>query len=195
MKPFSEQNKENISQTFLEIDFTNLNLAGVLFENCTFTRCLFKETSFAKTHFVDCLFTSSDLSNLDLTEGKMREISFVSCKLFGLQWTQLNKLVNPSFKECKLDYANFLGLKLKKTVFYKCSLREVDFSEADLSECDFRESDFLNARFQNTTLIKSDFRSAINYLIDPVGNKVKGAYFSLPEAQGLLYGLGVIIEN
>jgi NADH-quinone oxidoreductase subunit J len=33
----------------------------------------------------------------------------------------------------------------------------------------------------------------MNYLIDPLSNKVKGARFTLPEAQGLLAGLGVVI--
>ncbi|MGK5082194.1 pentapeptide repeat-containing protein [Bdellovibrionota bacterium FG-1] len=69
------------------------------------------------------------------------------------------------------------------------------FSGTDLSECDFQKSDLFNARFQNTTLLKADFRGAHSYLIDPISNKVRGARFSLPEAQGLLVGLGIRIEG
>jgi uncharacterized protein YjbI with pentapeptide repeats len=71
-----------------------------------------------------------------------------------------------------LTYSNFSGLKLKKTKFFKCNLREVDFSNAELLESDFKESDFANARFGATDLRKADFRGAINYAIDPGENKV-----------------------
>ena len=55
-----------------------------------------------------------------------------------------------------------------------------------MAESNFRDSDFTKAHFDATNLIKSDFRGAINYLIDPIGNKIRGARFSLPEAQGPL---------
>jgi len=129
------------------------------------------------------------------TNARLREISFENCKLLGVQWTQIDDFVNPSFRECNLNYCGFVGLKLKKTLFFKSSLREADFSQGDLSESDLRECDFLNARFHNTTLLKADFRGALNYLIDPIGNKLRGARFTMPEAQGLLAGLGVIIES
>jgi fluoroquinolone resistance protein len=130
-----------------------------------------------------------------LSNARFRETSFEQCKQLGVQWIQLADFVNPSFKECNLGYCNFSGLKLKKTTFFKCGLRDADFSQADLSESDLRETDLLNARFHGTTLLKADFRGARAYLIDPVANKVRGARFSLPEAQGLLTGLGIIVES
>ena len=107
---------------------------------------------------------------------------------------QLDDSIHLSFSECSLDYANFVGMKLKKTVFSNCSLREADFSQADFSESDFRKSDFFSSRFHGTNLQRADFRGAKSYLIDPTDNSVRGAKFSLPEAQGLLSGLGVILD-
>ena len=89
---------------------------------------------------------------------------------------------------------DLLKFILKRTSFFKSTLREVDFSQADLAECSFKECDLLKSRFSETNLIKADFRGAFSYIIDPVGNKVRGARFSLPEAQGLLAGLGITIE-
>ncbi|MBC7691019.1 MAG: pentapeptide repeat-containing protein [Methylotenera sp.] len=60
-----------------------------------------------------------------------------------------------------------------------CSLRDVGFLQADLTECDFKESDLLNAAFNQIQLKKCDFRGALNDLINPVENRVKGARFSL----------------
>lgn len=74
-------------------------------------------------------------------------------------------------------------------------MKEVDFYQADLTECDLSYSNFQEARFQETILIKANFKHAYNYQIDPITNKLKGAQFNLPEAIGLLTGLGIIIKE
>lgn len=125
----------------------------------------------------------------------MSNAVFENCKLLGIQWTSLTSLMSPTFKESSLAYSNFSGLKLKKNKFLNCQLLDVEFSLADISECDFSGSNFLNARFHETNLSKSDFRNATNYQIDPTANRVKGAQFSLPDAIGLLTGLGVVIKD
>ena len=189
------QNEEHIGEKFVELNFSGSDFTDHTFEDCSFMKCDFKGTQLARARFIGCSFASSDLSNVPLANARVRDATFEGCKLLGIQWVQLDDLVNPSFKECNLSYSNFVGLKLKKTAFFNCILRETDFSQADLSESDLRESDFLNARFQNTSLLKADLRGALNYLIDPIANKVRGARFTFPEAQGLLAGLGVVIER
>lgn len=174
--------------------FSKDELRGHEFEDCIFEKCDFKEAVLDYTKFVNCSFVSCDLSNVSMRNSRMRDCSFKLCKLLGMQWIHLDDLMNPSFEESMLDYGNFTNLKLKKIKFMRCVLRDVDFSQADLSESLFKESDCLNARFQQTTLLKADFRGAINYLINPIENKLKGAKFSMPEAQGLLAGMGVVIE-
>lgn len=183
-----------IGEKFESQDFSGKDLTAQVFEDCSFAKCSFKGANLSRARFLDCAFTASDLSNSTLTSARLREASFDNCKLLGLQWVSLEALVNPTFKECNLSYGNFIGLSLKKTVFQNCILRETDFSQSDLSESDFQGSDLLNARFKDTVLLKADFRKATNYLIDPTENKVRGARFSLPEAQGLLVGLGIILE-
>ncbi len=88
-----------------------------------------------------------------------------------------------------------MGMKLKKSILSNCILKEVDFYQADLTECDLRFSDLQEARFQETILKKANFQQAFNYQIDPITNKVRGARFNLPEAIGLLTGLGIIIVD
>ena len=186
---------ENIDSRFVGKTYSSRDdLKNASFENCIFEKCDFKEAALDYSKFVDCKFISCDLSNVSMRNARMRDCTFDLCKLLGIQWVLLDDVTNPSFKNCILDYGNFTGLKLKKCSCLQSSLRDVDFSQADLSESVFRESDCLNARFEQTTLIKADFRAATNYLINPIENKVKGAKFSMPEAQGLLHGLGVILD-
>ena len=185
---------EHSDETFTGADFTGQSSAGHTYENCVFRGCDLKQAKFENARFIECTFTTCDLSNLAMPGARFRDVTFENSKLIGIQWPKLADLVNPTFRECNLGYGSFAGMKLKKTVFTKSVLRECEFAQAELSECDFRDCDFLGARFANTTLTKADFRGAVSYLVDPISNRVRGARFSHPESQGLLSGLGVIID-
>ena len=168
-------------------------LSDILFENCTCVSLDFKDLKLAHGKFIDCVFKNCDLSNVSFANTKLRSCSFEDSKLLGIQWIHAGDFSDPTFKDSNLSYSNFSGLNLKKNKFINCVLNDADFSGADVSDCDFSQCDFLNARFQDTNLMKANFKGAFNYLIDPIHNKVKGAKFSLPEAMGLLKGLGVVI--
>jgi len=66
-------------------------------------------------------------------------------------------------------------------------LKETDFSEVNLSSSIFSECDLTGAIFSHSTLKKVDFRTAINYSIDPEFNKLEKAKFSEFNLEGLLY--------
>ena len=187
-------NIEHDEEEFSDLNLPREQLIDHVFENCVFKQCNLSGADLSRTRFISCKFIACDLSNVILKNGRIRDTTFSSCKLMGLQWVHLDDVVNPEFDECNLQYCNFVGLKLKKTKFFKSNLRDIDFSQADLAESDFRESDLSNARFNETNLIKANFRGAFNYLIDPSINKIRGARFSFPEAQGLLAGLGIILD-
>lgn len=191
---FSSQ-REFFEEKIQDQDFAKISLKDCEFEDCHFARCQFSEANLNLSVFLNCTFEDCDFSNAKIAGAKFRDLKFIRCKLIGLQWPQAADLVNPEFIESNLNFANFIELKLKKTRFERCLLREADFSQADVSESYFQFCDFAGARFHETNLIKSDLRNAQNYSIIPTINKIKGARFSWPEAQGLLSGLGIIIEN
>jgi len=189
------KSSENYRQTFTKLVLPNSDFIDFIFEECVFLTCNFSGANFKRARFLGCRFESSDLSNAKLDNTRIRNTEFDKCKLLGLQWTQMEDFTDPVFRECILSFSNFSGMKLKKAQFYQSTLRDVDFSGADLPESNFKDCDLLNARFSATCLLKSDFRGAINYLISPIENKLRGARFSLPEAQGLLYGLGILLDE
>lgn len=73
-------------------------------------------------------------------------------------------------------------------------LEEVDFSEAELTGSQFTECDFRGAMFDQTNLEKADFRSSINYSIDPEANRIRKSKFSREGAMGLLAKYDILIE-
>ena len=81
------------------------------------------------------------------------------------------------------------------TQFKSCKLVEVDFTEADLSNSVFMECELTNATFMQTNLAGADFRTAIDYNIDPRNNNLSKARFSSDNLVGLVQDLGLIIER
>jgi len=167
--------KEYTNCIFMHCNFESCNLIGAKFENCTFNEC--------------------NLSMANIAGVAFQDVRFLDCKLLGLRWDECNDFgLSIFFRGCYLNDSSFYGLKLRKTTFESCTLHEVDFSTADLSESVFIDSDLENAVFQQTNLVKTDFRSAINYSINPEQNKIKKAKFSIPEVVGLLTQHDIIIQ-
>ena len=78
--------------------------------------------------------------------------------------------------------------------FKNCLLEEVDFAESDLTNAVFAECDLRGAMFDHSKLEKADFRTAINYSIDPESNRIRKAKFSKEGAIGLLAKYDIIIN-
>jgi uncharacterized protein YjbI with pentapeptide repeats len=105
----------------------------------------------------------------------------------GIQFTDANRfLLELTFTNCILDYSSFYLLKLSKTRFSNCSLKDVDFVETDLSNVSLDKCDLYAATFERTNLTHADFRTAINYNLDPSLNTMTGAKFSVLSLAGLL---------
>ena len=92
-----------------------------------------------------------------------------------------------------MNFSNFSSCKIKKTVFKNSELQEADFTACDLSGAVFDNCVLQRAVFDNTNLEKADFRTAVNYCIDPEKNRIKGAKFSIAGLPGLLGKYGIEI--
>ncbi len=86
-------------------------------------------------------------------------------------------------------------MKIRKTLFKDCSVKEVDFSETDLADSSFINCDLTRSFFQHSILEKADFRSALNYSIDPELNRIKKARFAVSGVAGLLDKYQIIVEQ
>jgi uncharacterized protein YjbI with pentapeptide repeats len=122
-----------------------------------------------------------------LTKTVFQNCKLEDCKLTGLHFEHCNPMLfSVAFERCDLTLSSFYKLKMPKTSFDNCRLKDADFAEADLSIASFANCDLEGAIFENTSLEKTDFRSAVNYVIDPEQNKIKKAKFSASGLAGLL---------
>jgi uncharacterized protein YjbI with pentapeptide repeats len=116
----------------------------------------------------------------------MLGLHFEHCNEFGLAF---------SFEDCQLDHSSFYKTKIKKTSFKNSSLKESDFTESDLTSSIFENCNLSGALFENTILEKADFRTSLNYSIDPELNRIRKAKFSISEISGLLNKYDIEIDR
>jgi len=183
------------NEIFENTDFSEKGLFDQEYIKCTFIKCNFSKSNLRNTDFIDCSFNACNFSLASMVNTGLKNTSFISCKLIGNNFSACsNFLFSVTFRDCHLDYSSFFQKKMKKTTFNDCSLKEVDFEEADLSMAVFNNCDLLHTHFIRTVLEKADFRTAVNYSLDPEINKIKQAKFSYMGIAGLLDKYNIDIE-
>lgn len=176
------------NKIFSNVDYVEKTLRNREFVKCEFVSCNFHKSDLSGNEFDNCTFKQCDFSMVDITNTGFRNAKFIGCKMLGLDFTRCSKFAfSFQFEQCYLDYSNFFGTKLRKTIFDNCMLKEVEFSETDLTSSEFKKCDLTGATFSNSLLEKVDFRTAINFAIDPDTNKLKRAKFSALNLAGLLF--------
>ncbi|MFY7816609.1 MAG: pentapeptide repeat-containing protein [Chryseobacterium taeanense] len=175
------------SKEFLNINYSERKLHQREFYKCTFRNCNFTKSDLRSNTFEDCVFENCNFTMAIVDGVRFKNALFKESKLMGIDFSQCNSFMfSFCFEECQMDYSTFYGTTLKNTRFFKCRLTETDFTEADLKAAVFDQSDLSGTRFHHTDLQKADFRTALNFSIDPDVNKMKKAKFSAFYLGGLL---------
>jgi fluoroquinolone resistance protein len=179
------------AEDFKDVSLHDVKITKAEFEACTFVSCDFSETIFLSCRFIECHFVNCNLSLMKLTDTKMSDITFESCKMIGIDWTMCdNKSLLRAeplrFIESILNDSNFFGLKLENLVMKACRAKDVDFRNASLKSADFTGTDFKSSLFENTHLEYANFTDAQNTYIDIRKNHLTKAIFNRYEALFLL---------
>lgn len=182
-------------KTFTSVNYAQKTLRNREFINCTFVRCDFSKSDLQGNMFEDCTFKQCNLTMAAVQNTGFRNAAFIGCKLLGIDFTKSSTFsFSMSFVDSYLDFSIFCSRKLLKTLFERCSLKEVDFSDADLSGALFKDSDLQLANFSGANLVKADFRTARHFSIDPDNCKIKNAKFAAMNLEGLLDKHKIIID-
>jgi fluoroquinolone resistance protein len=165
------------------------------YEDVTFENCDFSDQILKSIKFVDCRFKNCNFSNTKIGGTLLNGIQFHECKLIGIDFSECNPfIVALHFQKCKLELVSFCQMNLKGTLFKECQLHENDFSHTNLTDASFIHCDLLYSHFERTNLTNSDLRTAINYVIDPELNTVKGAKVTHAGLPGFLLKYRLQIE-
>lgn len=183
------------NQVFSDLNFVQRDWQDYEFQQCQFVRCDFSHSDLRGCVFEDCTFTGCNLSMADCTDVSWRGVFFKDCKISGVNFSNCTPFgLSLRFDNCVLDYCVFFKVKLPRTQWRNCSLREADFTQANLTGGDFSGANLAGATFAQTNLVKADLRTAQNFAIDPESNQVKQAKFSILDLAGLLYKYQLDLE-
>lgn len=165
------------------------------YSRCTFSGCDLSGMKLTGIIFSECEFRGCNLAMTNISGSSFRSVTFTGCKLTGVRFGETDPLLfTASFTDCILDRASFHRLKIKKTVFIKCSMKECDLSQADCSGATFDLCDMERTVFDRTNLERADLRTAFHYRIEPDINRLTKARFSVDGIAGLLDKYDIIIE-
>jgi uncharacterized protein YjbI with pentapeptide repeats len=180
-------------QTFCKVNFTTIALDDEYYQ-CTFESCDFSNSSMGDAVFEKCAFQGC---NFALTKFlvSLREVKFLECKMTGADFTGIGKSSNTLvFEKSILNYAAFVGCKLRRSVFRESTIVESYFDESDIAHSVFEHCDLSRTSFHNTNLEKVDFSTAYNFTINPATNRLKKAIFSRDNLTGLVAHLDIVIN-
>jgi len=176
--------------------FTVDALLNQEYECCTFINCQFEEANLSGVVFINCDFEGCDLSMSKLYDTAFREARFKDCKMLGLRFDDCNSfLLEMHFSSCNLSMSSFYQLKLTGMQFANCNLKEVDFTETDAGKNSFENCEMTNAVFDRSNLEGADFTTSVGFTIDPDVNRIAKAKFSRDGALGLLSKYDIVIEG
>nr|WP_320412612.1 pentapeptide repeat-containing protein [Candidatus Protochlamydia amoebophila] len=116
--------------------------------------------------------------------ARLLEMNFFKCE---------KTFFSANFKNCLLQYRNFLDFNMKSSSFNGSKLKDSHFTNTTLKIADFSGVGLSGAIFHNCDLCNADFSSSTQYDIDPRPNKIKKAKFSFAEASGLLHAFDITI--
>ncbi len=165
------------------------------FEDCEFRNYDFSTLNLSACRFTDCYFEACNFSGAKMLQTALQNSSFKDCKMLGLSFETCSEFAfSPNFENCNLQHSSFYGMQFKGASFLNCNLGMVEFTAANLQAANFENSDLNAAIFSQCNLEKANFSNSLNFNIDPLNNRIKGAIFKNENLAGLLQGFGIKIK-
>jgi fluoroquinolone resistance protein len=187
---------DHMQQRFEALALGEQIVRGASFDRCTFHRCRFEKTRFSDVQFTDCVFQQCDLVGVRFPDTAFVDCTFEGGRAMGTDFSRVRTLVfGIGFRDVVLDYSNFSGLPLRKTVFESCRLREAVFSECDLSGASFPRSDLSDATIRRCNLTGTDFESSTGCAFDVATCTLKNTKVDGDTARFMLQSLGVVCSD
>jgi uncharacterized protein YjbI with pentapeptide repeats len=195
---FAEQLVSGVVCDAIAFDVSLPSLTSPRGQEVRIDRCVWRAVTISdpkarRLQVQDSRIESSDLANVDLTEGRLERVEITSTRLTGGIFTEA-QLRSVLFQECKLDFAVMRMAKMKSCVFERCNLTDVDFYGADLSGTVFRGCDLSRADISHAKLLGADIRDCRLDGIRGVPADTDGLIISPDQAALLITLFGIRVE-
>lgn len=164
---------------FVDLDLTEAENEGCVFNECTFRRARFNASSHHSAAFVNC--------------------TFVSCNFFDSKFTEC-KLTGSMFDGCQFDHMQavdgdwgFVGLPgadLRRASFLRTRLREADLTGAQCQGGSIRDADLSGAWLHGADFTRCDLRGSDLSAMEPLNVRLKQAIITIDQTIVIAEALG-----
>lgn len=137
------------------LEAIGLQATNVSFDECELNKPLLSGARLEKLQLRDVRVIGGDCTATNVSDGGSLRVSFNDVRMTGFDASR-STYKEVSFKNCKIDMANFRFAKLKN----------VRFEDCNLTDCDFQSAELINVVFRNCTLQKVLLSNALCKQVD-----------------------------
>lgn len=190
--------------SFLDCDFSRLNLSDIHFINCNFyfsenssgcnfTGTILKNASFWKCNLTMCIFFNADLFGIEIRE----------CCIIGADFRNANfmKKISPRVSFCTayiikndLTHSNFSGVTLERCELWENCWNGTHVMGANFSGSDLSGGDFTNFNWRSADITNCDLRGATLGDLDVRRTNLEGTQMNIEQMTELMVTLGITIS-
>ncbi len=168
---------------FVDLDLTDAENIGTVFEECTFRRVRFNASIHRDAAFVNCTFVSCNFFDSRLTQCKVVGSMFDGCQFDHLQ------VVDGDW-----SFAGLPGADLRKASFLRTRLREADLTGARCQGGSIRDVDLSGAWLHSADFSRCDLRGSDLSALDPANVQLKGAIITIDQSIVIAEALGLDVR-
>jgi uncharacterized protein YjbI with pentapeptide repeats len=180
-----------------DASFNGKTIRSANFDEVILDKVSFIEATLEKLSCRDVIFNGCDLSTANCSDCSMQRVTLAGGRMTGLDVSK-GYLKDITFKDCKLNMANFRFARLKLVTFIDCVLTDADFLGADMVDVSFQNCLIERVEFGHSNMKQVDLRGS--QLVDIKGwQSLKGAIIDklqlVQAAQFLANDYGIIVKD
>lgn len=172
------------STLFTDLDLTEANNTGTVFNACTFRRARFGASTHQAAAFVNCTFLSCNFFDGTFTECKFVGSMFDGCVFDNMRVTNGD-----------WSFTGLPGADLRRAAFTGTRLREADLTGANCEGGSIRDTDLSGAWLHGANFSKCDLRGSDLSAIEPENVRLKDAIITIDQTIVIAEALGLDVRR
>lgn len=168
---------------FVDLDMTEAENQGTVFEECTFRRGRFNASVHTGAAFINCTFTGCSFYDARFADCKFVGSMFDRCAYDIMQVTGGN-----------WSFVGLPGADLRSASFRNVQMREADLTGARCAGSSIRDVDLSGAWLHSADLSRCDLRGSDLSALEPQNVNIRGAIITIDQTIIIAEALGLDVR-
>jgi len=169
---------------FVDLDLTEAQNSGSVFNECTFRRARFNASSHQGAAFLNCTFTSCRFFDTTFTECKLVGSMFSGCEFESM-----------AVVDGDWSFVGLPGADLRRASFLRTRLREADLTGVQCQGGSMKDLDLSGAWLHSANLSGCDLRGSDLSALEPETVQLKDAIITIDQSIIVAKALGLDVRR